>query len=161
MNESMSLAISTLLDPERLSGALGEARAASRVRIKPGVSVSASLVDADGVPAGWARILWPAARPKADKTARKVRSLGLPTRIRPLPFDLRIQWGGVESDPALMTHIARAAAAGSVDPATWSILRHNPLRRIVARSGGTIVRIRTHSSPRPLPAGGHPRPRAA
>ncbi len=145
MNESMSLAISTLLDPERLSGALGEARAASRVRIKPGVSVSASLVDADGVPAGWARILWPAARPKADKTARKARSLGLPTRIRPLPFDLRIQWGGVESDPALMTHIARAAAAGSVDPATWSILRHNPLRRIVARSGGTIVRIRTHS----------------
>ena len=61
MNESMSLAISTLLDPERLSGALGEARAASRVRIKPGVSVSASLVDGDGVPAGWARILWPTA----------------------------------------------------------------------------------------------------
>ena len=56
MNESMSLAISTLLDPERLSGALGEARAASRVRIKPGVSVSASLVNTDGVSAGWARI---------------------------------------------------------------------------------------------------------
>lgn len=145
MNESMSLAISTLLDPERLSGALGEARAASRVRIKPGVSVSASLVDGDGVPAGWARILWPTAHSKADKTARKARSLGLPTWIRPLPFGLRIQWGGVESDPALMTHIARAAAAGSVDPATWSILRHNPLRRIVARSGATIVRIRAQS----------------
>lgn len=145
MNESMSLAISTLLDPEHLSGALGEARAASRVRIKPGVSVSASLVNTDGVSAGWARILWPTAHSKADKTARKARGLGLPTWIRPLPFGLRIQWGGVESDPALMTHIARAAAAGSVDPATWSILRHNPLRRIVARSGTTIVRIRTQS----------------
>ena len=49
---SLALAVSTLLDPERLSGAVGEARVATRVRIKPGVSVSASLADSSGAPAG-------------------------------------------------------------------------------------------------------------
>ena len=144
MNDSIALAVSTLLDSERLSGVLGQARAASRVRIKPGVSVCAALVDAEGTHVGWARILWPGAYPKADNTSRRAARLGLPTWTRPLSRGLRIQWGGVESDPALMRHIARATAAGIVDPATWRILRHNPLRRIVARSGETIVRIRTH-----------------
>ena len=68
---SLALAVSTLLDPERLSGAVGEARVATRVRIKPGVSVSASLADSSGAPAGWARVLWPTAHSKADKAAAR------------------------------------------------------------------------------------------
>lgn len=148
MSPSLALAVSTLLDPERLSGAVGEARSATRVRIKPGVSVSACLADPSGAPAGWARVLWPAALKKADKAAARAASLGLPTWIRPLSQDLRIQWGGVASDPALMPHIDRARASGAIDPATWRILRHNPLRRLVVRSAGTVVRIRARADRR-------------
>lgn len=148
MSPSLALAVSTLLDPERLSGAVGEARTATRVRIKPGASVSASLADPSGAPAGWARVLWPAALKKADKAAARAAGLGLPTWIRPLSQDLRIQWGGVASDPALMPHIDRARASGAIDPATWRILRHNPLRRLVVRSAGTVVRIRARADRR-------------
>lgn len=148
MSPSLALAVSTLLDPERLSGAVGEARTATRVRIKPGVSVSACLADPSGAPAGWARVLWPAALKKADKAAARAAGLGLPTWIRPLSQDLRIQWGGVASDPALMPHIDRARASGAIDPATWRILRHNPLRRLVVRSAGTVVRIRARADRR-------------
>ena len=148
MSPSLALAVSTLLDPERLSGAVGEARSATRVRIKPGVSVSACLADPSGAPAGWARVLWPAALKKADKAAARAAGLGLPTWIRPLSQDLRIQWGGVASDPALMPHIDRARASGAIDPATWRILRHNPLRRLVVRSAGTVVRIRARADRR-------------
>lgn len=148
MSPSLALAVSTLLDPERLSGAVGEARTATRVRIKPGVSVSASLADPSGAPAGWARVLWPAALKKADKAAARAAGLGLPTWIRPLSQDLRIQWGGVASDPALMPHIDRARASGAIDPATWRILRHNPLRRLVVRSAGTVVRIHARADRR-------------
>lgn len=148
MSPSLALAVSALLDPERLSGAVGEARSATRVRIKPGASVSASLADPSGAPAGWARVLWPAALKKADKAAARAAGLGLPTWIRPLSQDLRIQWGGVASDPALMPHIDRARASGAIDPATWRILRHNPLRRLVVRSAGTVVRIRARADRR-------------
>lgn len=148
MSPSLALAVSALLDPERLSGAVGEARSATRVRIKPGVSVSACLADPSGAPAGWARVLWPAALKKADKAAARAAGLGLPTWIRPLSQDLRIQWGGVASDPALMPHIDRARASGAIDPATWRILRHNPLRRLVVRSAGTVVRIRARADRR-------------
>ncbi|RRR25698.1 phosphotransferase [Schaalia georgiae] len=148
MSPSLALAVSTLLDPERLSGAVGEARTATRVRIKPGASVSASLADPSGAPAGWARVLWPAALKKADKAAARAAGLGLPTWIRPLSQDLRIQWGGVASDPALMPHIDRARASGAIDPATWRILRHNPLRRLVVRSAGTVVRIHARADRR-------------
>lgn len=148
MSPSLALAVSALLDPERLSGAVGEARTATRVRIKPGVSVSACLADPSGAPAGWARVLWPAALKKADKAAARAAGLGLPTWIRPLSQDLRIQWGGVASDPALMPHIDRARASGAIDPATWRILRHNPLRRLVVRSAGTVVRIRARADRR-------------
>lgn len=145
---SLALAVSTLLDPERLSGAVGEARVATRVRIKPGVSVSASLADSSGAPAGWARVLWPTAHSKADKAAARAAGLGLPTWIRPLGPGLRIQWGGVASDPALMPHTDRARASGAVDPATWRILRHNPLRRLVVRNAGTVVRIHARADRR-------------
>ncbi|EFW08898.1 hypothetical protein HMPREF9005_2129, partial [Actinomyces sp. oral taxon 178 str. F0338] len=145
---SLALAVSTLLDPERLSGAVGEARVATRVRIKPGVSVSASLADSSGAPAGWARVLWPTAHSKAGKAAARAAGLGLPAWIRPLGSGLRIQWGGVASDPALMPHIDRARASGAVDPATWRILRHNPLRRLVVRSAGAVVRIRARADRR-------------
>lgn len=148
MSPSLALAVSALLDPEPLSGAVGEARSATRVRIKPGVSVSACLADPSGAPAGWARVLWPAALKKADKAAARAAGLGLPTWIRPLSQDLRIQWGGVASDPALMPHIDRARASGAIDPATWRILRHNPLRRLVVRSAGTVVRIRARADRR-------------
>lgn len=148
MTSSLTLAISTLLDPAGLSEAVGAPRAAARLRIKPGVSVAASLTDPSGEPVGWARILWPHARIKADKTARKARQAGLDTHMRDLGEGLCLQWGAIPSDPDLMAPMQRAQASGMIDPSRWQILRHNPLRRLVARSGGGIVRIHARPSER-------------
>ena len=48
MSVNLSDALSLFLDSLRLSEAVDASRVATRVRIKPGVSISASLADADG-----------------------------------------------------------------------------------------------------------------
>lgn len=141
MSVNLSDALTLFLDSTRLSEAVGAPRVATRVRIKPGVSISASLADADGHPVGWARLLWPDAVAKGKKSATKAQRRGLPTSSRTLDGGLWLQWGDIDSDPDLMFHIVRAQASGVVEPRTWQVLRHNPLRRLVARSGGAVVRI--------------------
>lgn len=141
MSETLRDALSLFLDSARLSEAVGAARIATRLRIKPSVSVSASLADVDGNPVGWARLLWPEAIAKGEKSAAKAKRRGLQTGSRPCGEGLWLQWGSIVSDPDLMAHIERAQAAGVVDPDAWQVLRHNPLRRLVARSGGAVARI--------------------
>ena len=141
MSVNLSDALSLFLDSSRLSEAVDASRVATRVRIKPGVSISASLADADGLPVGWARLLWPDAVAKGEKSAAKAQRRNLPTSSRILEDGLWLQWGDIVSDPDLMVHIGRAQASGIVEPRTWQVLRHNPLRRLVARSGGVVVRI--------------------
>lgn len=142
MSANLSDALSLFLDSLRLSEAVDASRVATRVRIKPGVSISASLAEADGLPVGWARLLWPDAVVKGEKSAAKAQRRNLPTSSRTLEDGLWLQWGDIVSDPDLMVHIGRAQASGIVEPRTWQVLRHNPLRRLVARSGGMVVRIR-------------------
>ncbi len=141
MSANLSDALSLFLDSLRLSEAVDASRVATRVRIKPGVSISASLADADGLPVGWARLLWPDAVAKGEKSAAKAQRRNLPTSSRILEDGPWLQWGDIVSDPDLMVHIGRAQASGIVEPRTWRVLRHNPLRRLVARSGGMVVRI--------------------
>lgn len=57
MNANLSDILSLFLDPLHLSKAVDASRVAIRVRIKPGVSVSASLTDANDLPVDWVHLL--------------------------------------------------------------------------------------------------------
>ena len=140
---STPAAVEAVLDQEWLSELIGRPVRAARLRIKPDVSLTAGLEDAaTGRPAGWARLLWPVARAKADRAARRARERGLRTVRRELDGGLVLHAGRLASDPALMEHLGRAAAGGLVeDPDGARVLRHNPLRRLVVRTGAGVVRI--------------------
>ena len=136
-------AVEAVLDQDRLSDLTGWPVRAARLRIKPDVSLTVGLEDAaTGRPAGWARLLWPISRAKADRAARRARDRGLRTVRRELDGGLVLHAGRLASDPALMEHVGRAAAGGLVeDPDGARVLRHNPLRRLVVRTGAGVVRI--------------------
>ena len=140
---STPAAVEAVLDQEWLSNLTGWPVRAARLRIKPDVSLAVGLEDAaTGRPAGWARLLWPVARAKADRAARRARERGLRTVRRELDGGLVLHAGRLASDPALMEHLGRAAAGGLVeDPGGARVLRHNPLRRLVVRTGAGVVRI--------------------
>ncbi len=143
MDASTSAAVEAVLDQDRLSDLTGRPVRAARLRIKPDVSLTVGLEDAaTGRPAGWARLLWPISRAKADRAARRARARGLRTVRRELDDGLVLHAGRLASDPALMEHVGRAVADGLVeDPDGRRVLRHNPLRRLVVRTGAGVVRI--------------------
>lgn len=136
-------AVEAVLDQDRLSDLTGWPVRAARLRIKPDVSLTVGLEDAaTGRPAGWARLLWPISRAKADRAARRARARGLRTVRRELDDGLVLHAGRLASDPALIEHVGRAVADGLVeDPDGRRVLRHNPLRRLVVRTGAGVVRI--------------------
>ena len=143
MDASTPAAVEAVLDQDRLSELIGRPVRAARLRIKPDVSLTVGLEDAaTGRPAGWARLMWPSGRAKADRAARRARARGLRTVRRELDGGLVLHAGRLASDPALMEHVGRAAAGGLVeDPDGARVLRHNPLRRLVVRTGAGVVRI--------------------
>lgn len=143
MDASTSAAVEAVLDQDRLSDLTGRPVRAARLRIKPDVSLTVGLEDAaTGRPAGWARLLWPISRAKADRAARRARARGLRTVRRELDDGLVLHAGRLASDPALIEHVGRAVADGLVeDPDGRQVLRHNPLRRLVVRTGAGVVRI--------------------
>lgn len=143
MDASTPAAVEAVLDQDRLSDLTGWPVRAARLRIKPDVSLTVGLEDAaTGRPAGWARLMWPSGRAKADRAARRARARGLRTVRRELDGGLVLHAGRLASDPALMEHVGRAAAGGLVeDPDGARVLRHNPLRRLVVRTGAGVVRI--------------------
>ena len=143
MDASTPAAVEAVLDQDRLSELIGRPVRAARLRIKPDVSLTVGLEDAaTGRPAGWARLMWPSGRAKADRAARRARVRGLRTVRRELDGGLVLHAGRLASDPALMEHVGRAAASGLVeDPDGRRVLRHNPLRRLVVRTGAGVVRI--------------------
>ncbi|SDN49348.1 Ser/Thr protein kinase RdoA involved in Cpx stress response, MazF antagonist [Actinomyces ruminicola] len=144
-------AVDAVLDPDRLSQLVGAPVRAARLRIKPGVSVTASLLEADsGRSAGWARLLWPGSRVKAAKAARRGAHLGLRTRQHDTDDGLLLQVGEVAADPALVKHIARAREIGLLDTLEGNLLRYNPQRRLVVRTPRGVVRVTAASQHRAL-----------
>ena len=143
MDASTPAAVEAVLDQDRLSELIGRPVRAARLRIKPDVSLTVGLEDAaTGRPAGWARLLWPISRAKADRAARRARARGLRTVRRELDDGLVLHAGRLASDPALIEHVGRVVADGLVeDPDGEHVLRHNPLRRLVVRTGAGVVRI--------------------
>ena len=83
------------LDPAWLAEHCGRPVRASRLRLKPGVSLALSLVDAcRGTPVGWARFLWPRARSRARSLAAWAGDRGLAVHQRDWA-GLVLQWGGL------------------------------------------------------------------
>ena len=77
MDASTPAAVEAVLDQDRLSELIGRPVRAARLRIKPDVSLTVGLEDAaTGRPAGWARLMWPSGRAKADRAARRARARG-------------------------------------------------------------------------------------
>ena len=127
-----------LLDPERLTAAVGRPVRATRLRPKPGVKHVAALADPQtGEAVGWVQVLIGPTRVKIDKASMVAEQVGLAHRLheRELPGGALLVWGPVETDPRL----ARALAGLDLTAAT--VLRYNPLRRLVLRVGESVVRV--------------------
>lgn len=130
--------LAILLDPALLSAAIGAPVRATRLRPKPGVKHVAALADPrTGKPVGWVQVLIGSARVKVDKARLVAEQLGLGDQVRQqeLPSGALLVWGSVETDPRL----GRAAHELNLTGAT--VLRYNPLRRLVVRVGDSVVRV--------------------
>lgn len=141
----MSLAdagLSLLLDPDRLSALMGRPVRATHLRAKPGVSTTAALVGEDGRPWGWIRTLTGEARVKAGKARVVADEVGLAGALGEAELtgrDTVVQWGPVATDPRLARELARVARVLTVKDTT--VLRYNPLRRLVLHHGDLVLRI--------------------
>lgn len=149
-----------LLSDEGLSAVVGRPVQAVHERVKAGRSVLLAwqAVAADGsapartpldAPLEEARHGWMLLTRDEDKIAnarRRAARLGLADQLRVRPWDggTTVLWGSVWTDPGLARPLARARAAWAEDgpePSCWTVLRHNPRRRVVARVGDRVVRV--------------------
>ena len=131
-----------LLDPGRLSGLLRTPVRATRVRAKPGVSHTAALVGAEDRVLGWVQALVGPARAKAAKARARAERYGHGALIGSLPlpqWDAELVWGGIATDPELGRSLRRSGL--DLAAPDLVLLRYNPLRRLVVRDGGQVVRV--------------------
>lgn len=135
--------VDRVLDEDWLSGLLGRAVRATRLRVKPDVAVIIALADTDsGLPAGWGRFLWPVSRSKAATARRRAELAGTWTREQELGGGLVVDSGPLAADPALVAHLHRAQSLrllSALDPER--VLRYNPLRRLVVAESHSVVRV--------------------
>lgn len=130
-----------LQDPEWVEGLIGSKVRLVHLRPKSGASHFAGLVDEQGRPCGWLRLLVGDARVKAGKAMRRAAEAGLAGEVerRELPAHQALAlWGGLLSDPGLVRPLHRSRV-GAIDPG--DVLRHNPGRRLVFRRGDHVVRV--------------------
>ncbi|MGI6877495.1 phosphotransferase [Microbacterium sp. gxy059] len=121
--------LALLLDAEALSDALGSPVRIERLRYKPGSSTVVSLRDRAG------RAFWAAAHAdpaKIAKHARRAARLGASAT----PIGHAALSAPAVADRALARGIEEAALASS----SGEVLRYNPFRRLVVRSGGHVVK---------------------
>ncbi len=139
--------VDRVLDEDWLSGLLGRAVRATRLRVKPDVAVIIALADTDsGLPAGWGRFLWPVSRSKAATARRRAELAGTWTREQELGGGLVVDSGPLAADPALVAHLHRAQSLrllSALDPGR--VLRYNPLRRLVVAESHSVVRVSSAS----------------
>ncbi|WP_040283630.1 phosphotransferase [Tessaracoccus massiliensis] len=144
-------ALDLVFNPEALESLTGAVRA-GHLRFKPGTGLTATLLDADGAPTGWLRILADGAE-KLDNARRRAERRSLTVEAAVLPERVACEeraarhdegtttafWGPVLADPGL------AKVLDEIDDSptdSWQVLRYNPLRRLVVKvtaSDGTPV----------------------
>lgn len=155
-NPLVKAIVHRMSDPEWLSEQLGYPARATSLRIKPGTSVTASVVersDDDGdvlgdrlsanttnasnsavSRSGWARVLWSGNEGKARKLQLSAAKRGLDVRDSIMDGALLFQRGSVFSDPKLMKILG---TLNRVNP-HQQVLRFNPERRLVIRSASPV-----------------------
>ena len=115
MQQSPSLtrvALDTVLDRTRLSAMCGMPVRASRLRIKPDTSIVMGLVSVDaGIPVGWARLLWPDSRGKADKAEHWAGRHALRLSSTETDNGLIFQHGELLTDAKLGAYLVGDSAA--------------------------------------------------
>lgn len=118
-------ALRLVFDLDALGALTGAARA-GHLRYKPGSGLTAALLDDDGSPTGWLRIVADG-RDKLANAQRRAQRRGLAVDHAALPHGLAL-WGPIMADPGLdraLRDVPEALAA------RWEVLRYNPLRRLV------------------------------
>lgn len=141
----------TLMDSAELSALLGRQAQISRVRIKPGHSVVAAFTTTDAEP-GWAMLTL-----DADKLSKARHRAEDNSLAGTMPFRVHSEnrhylfSGSIWADPVLAKDLGAARSAltrraGTDQP--WTVLRHNPRRRVVAvvppvdgEHGAKIIRV--------------------
>ncbi|WP_175953704.1 phosphotransferase [Schaalia sp. Marseille-Q2122] len=146
-------ALNLLLDGPRLSELYGRDVRVNRLRIKPEVSIIASVKDAHtDAELGWMRLLWPVSHSKARKASQQAEANGYSTVIREMSDGLICDSGPIATDPALLPYFAEL---GTIYPSlpfhplgseNAQILRYNPLRRLVVRNELGVVRVQANPS---------------
>ena len=125
--------LASVLDPDQLSEWLAQPVRASRVRLKPDVSITFALADsATAEPVGWARVLWPVSHNKVHKVERWAEPHGLRVGHRELEPGLVLQTGEVAADPSLGPRLVKAAVSGWLRTleASDAVFRREQLRRL-------------------------------
>lgn len=148
--------VEQVLSDEGLSAIVGRRVEAVHERVKPGQSIIVSwrAVGTDGTESLTASLEesdhgWLTLTSDADKVRsaqRRAEKLGLEGHVRVHPWDggATVLWGSVWTDPALAVPIHRARDVlqrRHPQARSWTVLRHNPKRRVVVRVGDEVVRI--------------------
>lgn len=149
-----------LLAPERLSRLVGRPVRVQRVRPKPGGASSAVLVLEEGPVWGWVQSLTGTARAKIDKVLLRAVEHGHRKQVGVAADAVRgslLVWGPMVADPRLSPELDRLVGRGAIGPGVLSgelassaaggrvsVLRYNPLRRLVMRHGGDVIRVTAH-----------------
>jgi aminoglycoside phosphotransferase (APT) family kinase protein len=174
--------VGLLVDPARVAELVGAPVVTVRLRHKPGVSTVAALSTPEGAAWGWLQLTSSEAAAKVANAARRARDRGRPLQVRPLADGGAATFGPVATDPRLHRALdelpapvvralegpgnGRPTAPGVAgDGEEVTVLRHNPLRRLVVRRGETVLRLTedhqhgAHRAARALHAAGVPVPR--
>ena len=138
-------AVESVLDEGRLSALVGRTVRAARLRVKPDVSLTVGLEHpGTSRPVGWARLLWPVSRVKADNAARRARRHGRRTESSLAGCSVRAR----SRTPGPSTR--RSAPSKPCSSVRWRSgeAARTPKRRLAAaRCRPTCARIRRPRSP--------------
>lgn len=135
-----------LIDSARLSELVGRPVRATRLRHKPGLSTRAVLFDAaSDCPPGWVQVTYREHVDKLRNARRRAGERGQHIELREVPSslaggDLLLAFGEIDTDPRLQRglDIVRETYPSVHDALALrrlSVLRYNPQRRLVLRSG--------------------------
>lgn len=127
------LALEVLLDPARLSEALGRQAEITRVRWKPATSLVLAIRSEAGH--GWVAAYTDAA--KLDKT--RERAARVAASVEDVPGAGHTLTGALDSDRLLALTLHRAR--GVLSDGAGTVLRYNPHRRVVIRSGDDVWKL--------------------
>lgn len=126
--------IDALIDPGRLSEILGMESQVVRMRIKPEVSIALSMKVSDNADIHFGQILWPKSVSKIRRAEKACDNRGVDLFRTEFGEDLTFISCPAQADPLVHQYLPAMSAQAS-------IIRHNPLRRLVLFDGHRVLRV--------------------